>query len=211
MTGQVFMNRIDQRTLRIAALCVLLLAAACSNGCMRRRMNIISDPPGAVVTIDGYPIGTTPCSTEFTYYGQRSIRLVKDGFETLEVLQPVNGPWYQAPPIDFVTDNVWPGQINDERTFKYVLTPRAVEDPQLLRARAEALRNRSHAAAGVPIVMPASTPPGMIPPGSIQVAPPAGVPNGPVPPGPMLNAPATGARPQSGIGGTALHALPPRS
>ena len=70
---------------------------ACTGGCVERQMTIRSDPPGALVYVDGYEIGITPVITPFTYYGQRKIRLVKDGYETLTVIQPVPPPWYEFP------------------------------------------------------------------------------------------------------------------
>ena len=48
-------------------------------------MTIRTNPPGALVYVDDYEIGTTPVSTNFTYYGKRKIRIVKDGYETLTV------------------------------------------------------------------------------------------------------------------------------
>ncbi len=59
----------------------------------------------------GDEVITTPMSwvaTDFIYYGTRQIRLVKDGFETLTVLQPIPAPWYQVFPIDFFAENVVP-------------------------------------------------------------------------------------------------------
>jgi len=139
------------------SIALVLLAAMLAGGCMRRRMTIRSDPPGAVVVVDGYELGTTPLTHDFTFYGDRNIRLIKDGYETLEVMQPVYGPWYQTPPLDFVTDNLWPGQIQDNRLFNYVLTPRRVESPAELRRRAEMLRQGTRSAAGIsPMVIPAS-------------------------------------------------------
>ena len=94
---------------------VALLAALTATGCVQRRMTIRSSPPGALAYVDDYQIGTTPVSTDFIYYGTRKIRLVKDGYETLTVRQPFPLPWYQVFPLDFVTENIWPGEIRDER------------------------------------------------------------------------------------------------
>ena len=59
-------------------------------------MTIRSNPPGALVYVDDYEVGITPISTSFIYYGQRRIRLVKDGYETLTVMQPIPPPWYDV-------------------------------------------------------------------------------------------------------------------
>ena len=80
-----------------------------------------SNPPGALVYIDDYQIGITPCSTEFTYYGTRNVVLVKDGFETLRVQHKFFPTWYQIPPLDFVSDNLVPFEIHDDRLLSYTL------------------------------------------------------------------------------------------
>ena len=75
-----------------------LLFATSQVGCVRRRMTIRSDPPGAVVFVDERRIGVTPVSTNFTYYGTRNVQLVKDGHETAKrsigsPLPGTNIPW----------------------------------------------------------------------------------------------------------------------
>src|SRR5688500_13325108 len=82
------------------------LALVClgSAGCVQRRRTIRSNPPGALVYVDNHEIGVTPVATDFIYYGTRQIRLVKDGYETLTVLQGVPAPWYQYFPIDFFAE-----------------------------------------------------------------------------------------------------------
>jgi hypothetical protein len=112
-------------------------------------MLVRSNPPGAVVYVDDYEIGTTPVSTSFTYYGKRKIRLVKNGFETLTVMQPVSVPWYQYFPIDFVSENLVPGDIRDNRTYDFQLVPQVVAPTEQLVDRAERLRQQTHASGVV--------------------------------------------------------------
>ena len=54
--------------------------ALASTGCVERRYTIRSNPPGALVYVNGEEIGTTPVSRSFTYYGDRDITLIQDGF-----------------------------------------------------------------------------------------------------------------------------------
>lgn len=137
-----------------------MCAALCgSTGCVQRRFTVRSNPPGALVYIDDYEIGTTPCSTDFTYYGTRKIRLVKDGYETLTVLQPVPTPWYQIPGIDFVSENLVPGEIRDERVLDYQLQPQVIVPTEQLLGRAEELRRNTGSASPPPGLPPAGTAP----------------------------------------------------
>lgn len=135
-------------------------------------MTIRSNPPGALVYVDDYEIGVTPVSHTFTYYGQRKIRLVKDGYETLTVMQNIRPPWYQYPVVDFFAENLWPGEIRDERELSFNMAPQVMVPPDQLLGRAEELRRGVHASAG-------SAPP------PVRIGPPAGAPGGPevLPPG----------------------------
>lgn len=129
-------------------LAVLMLCVA--PGCVRRRLLVRSNPPGAMVYVDNKPIGTTPCSTTFVYYGTREIRLVKPGFETLVVNQPIPAPWYELPPLDFVSENLVPREIQDYRTLTYNLQPQVIKPSEQLLGDAEQLRQYARQQAVVP-------------------------------------------------------------
>lgn len=139
----------------VSALLLVLLVLAVP-GCVQRRMTIRSNPPGALVYVDDYQLGTTPVSHDFVYYGTRKIRLVKDGYETLTVRQPFPVPWYQYFPLDFVTENLLPWEIRDERVVDLAMVPAASSPPESVVARAEQAR----LAAGS---MPAVEPPTIVP------------------------------------------------
>ena len=126
-------------------------------GCVRRRLNVQSNPAGALVYVDNQQIGTTPCSVDFTYYGTREIRLVKPGYETLTINQPIPAPWYQIPPLDFVSENLVPTKIRDNRTVCYNLAPQFVVPTQELIDRANQLRQDTQQYPVAPVS--ATTPP----------------------------------------------------
>lgn len=103
--------------------CVLLLLGCClGSGCVSRRMTIRSDPPGALVEVDGQRIGQTPVSLDFTYYGTREITLSKPGYESLTIYQPVPRPAYQVFPVDFISNHFLPYHVTDRHNFSYKLT-----------------------------------------------------------------------------------------
>lgn len=122
---------------------LLIIALLLPVGCVRRRLNVYSNPAGAMVYVDNQQIGTTPCSVDFTYYGTREIRLVKPGYETLAINQPIPTPWYQVPPLDFISENLALTKIRDNRTVTYNLEPQLVVPPQQLIERGEQLRRES--------------------------------------------------------------------
>jgi len=182
---------------------VLVLAATAATGCVQRRMTIRSNPPGALVYVDDYQVGTTPVSTDFIYYGTRKIRLVKDGYETLTVRQPFPLPWYQVFPLDFVTENIWPWEIRDERVVDLAMVPAASTPPEEVVGRAEAARLTAGSLPTPPpaavVVQPLPTQPIPAPPPAQPLPPPAVGPSFPAPqPVPNLQPPLQNA-PQQGI------------
>jgi len=133
---------IDLSPTRLAC-AAAVVASLCATGCVQRRMTVRSNVPGAQVYVDNYEIGRTPVSTDFIYYGQRDIRLVKDGYETLKVKQPVNAPWYQYPGLDLITENLWPWEIRDERNFNYQMQPQYLVPTETILSRAEEMRSQN--------------------------------------------------------------------
>jgi hypothetical protein len=138
---------------RPAWVALAVIAALCAGGCkgVQRRMTVRSNVPGAQVYVDNYEIGRTPVSTDFIYYGDRDIRLVKDGYETLKVKQKVNAPWYQYPGIDFIVENLWPWEVRDERNFNYQMQPQYLVPTETILSRAEEMRTANSAAIAVPV------------------------------------------------------------
>ena len=170
------------------ALCSLVVALS-TMGCVQRRMMIRSHPAGALVYLNGQEVGRTPVSTDFTYYGDFEVKLIKDGYETETIIQPVPTPWYQWPGIDFVAENVVPQKIHDQRVLSYNLRPKVKQTPEQIRAAAEQLRTASRAHAA-PTLTPALGEPVPAPSGSNllpqplapELLPPPGV-QPPLPPG----------------------------
>lgn len=120
-------------------------ASLCASGCVHRRLTIRTNPPGALVEVNGRRIGTSPCSMDFTYYGTYEIRMSLPGYETLVVQQPVAPPWYQVPPLDAISDNLLPVQVTNRHEYLWNLTPlpAAAFDDNQLRERAFDFRTRA--------------------------------------------------------------------
>jgi hypothetical protein len=150
-------------------------------GCVRRRLTVRSDPPGALVYVDDQEIGTTPVSTPFTYYGTRKFRLVKDGYETVTIRQRFQRPWYQWPVVEFVAENLVPREIRDERMVDFQLQPQRIVPMEELLDRADELRTGTRETQPVSPSLPAVPESGTPVPGS---------------PEPILPAPARGPAPE---------------
>lgn len=180
-------------------------------GCVRRQLTVQSNPPGALVYVDNQQIGTTPCSVDFIYYGTREIRLIKPGYDTLTINQPIPSPWYQVPPLDFVSEVLVPYKIRDNRTVAFNLQPQMMIPTEELIERGNQLRQATYqqqpAAAPViptPAVVPAPSiipPPAVLPPSGTAAPPPLSLPpasvpyNSPAGPGVVLPPNTTPAQP----------------
>ncbi len=158
--------------------CLLLLLLLVSSGCVRRRLMVRSNPPGASVYVDKQLIGTTPTASAFTYYGTREVEVVADGFRTEKVLRTISVPWYQIPPLDFFSETLWPWEVRDERIVDITLVPDKPLSSDVLMARADNLRMQS--AQGI-----ATPTPDMLQPDAI----PRSIPYGPIVPDPQVNTP----------------------
>ena len=117
---------------------------------MERRYTLRTEPPGALAIVNGEEIGQTPVSRSFTYYGDREITFILDGYETKTVIQPMKAPWWDNLFTEFFTENLVPFNLRDEREFKYQLTPASSPRADDLRDRAEQLRSRVDRSAQAP-------------------------------------------------------------
>jgi PEGA domain len=121
----------------------VLAGAPC--GCVERRYVVESDPPGALVLVNGQPIGSTPVDGYFQWYGNYAFTLIKDGYETQTFSQRLNAPWFEYPPLDFVSENLYPGKIDDVRRLRFAMTPLTQVPAAELLQQADQLRNRGRA------------------------------------------------------------------
>lgn len=167
----------DRRHARLALATALLTLP--SVGCVRRRMTVRTNPPGAVVSVDNQIIGTSPAASSFTFYGTREIRVERDGYRTETIRERLNPPWYQYPPLDFITETLWPLEVRDERVIDIELVPKEMVPVETVIDRAQQLREQSRAGVvtapplvGVPapsgpaVVLP---PPQQLPPGGLPL------------------------------------------
>ena len=119
-------------------LCLLSLALA--GGCVgvRRELTVESEPPGALVYLNGDEIGRTPVTKEFLYYGTMDVQLRKDGYELLEDRPRVWAPVWQIPPLDLVAEAF---SATDRHKLSYELTPKEQgADPATLVQRGVELK-----------------------------------------------------------------------
>ncbi len=117
-----------------------LLLLTASFGCVQRRLIVKTQPEGAAVSIDRKPIGYSPVSVPFTYYGTRDVEIEKDGYKPIRVQERVDARWYNRFPISFFTENFSPREIRDQRILDFQLQPKTMTSETELLDRANDLR-----------------------------------------------------------------------
>ena len=104
----------------IAKLCVLAAAIVAAGGCLERKLQITSEPAGALCWVNDREVGVTPLDVEFTYYGTYEVRLKKDGYEPLVTKARAHQPVYEYPPLDLAA-TVVPMRIENTVKWHFVM------------------------------------------------------------------------------------------
>jgi hypothetical protein len=130
---------------RLLPLFFAIVAMSSLSGCVERRYTIRTNPPGALVKVNDEEIGATPAARSFTYYGDRKVQLMLDGYETQTIIQPINAPWWDNYATEFFTENLIPYTFRDEREFTYQLVPKSEPSVDHLLENGQLLRNQAQA------------------------------------------------------------------
>jgi hypothetical protein len=107
---------------------------------VERKMTIRSTPPGAEAYLNDEPLGQTPITVNFTWYGDYNVTLRKPGYKTISEGRRPPTPWYQAPVVDFFSENFWPGTFKDEHVYEFTLQPAEYPEREGLIQRAAETR-----------------------------------------------------------------------
>lgn len=129
------MNKI----IAITSLIMLFLATGC--GRVDREFTVDSEPAGALVEVNGRPIGVTPVTFSFTFYGDYEVVLRKEGYETLFTSVDIKPPVYQYPGIDFFVEMA-PGYYHDKRGEVFRLVKKQTPSEVDLLKRADEMKER---------------------------------------------------------------------
>lgn len=130
---------------RWAAIALAWGFASGMTGCVERRYTIRTEPPGALVVVNGEEIGPSPASKSFVYYGQRRVQIFAEGYEPFEIVQPIQAPWWDNKLTEFFTENLVPVTLRDEREYAYRLVPATAPPTPDLLTRAEGMRRQAQA------------------------------------------------------------------
>jgi len=101
---------------------MLALCMALFSGCLRSRVIVTSEPPGADVTINNTYRGRTPVTVPFGWYWYYDFNLEKEGYQSLEARERFHTPIWCWMPLDLVAEAT-PLLLYDTKHRHYVLKP----------------------------------------------------------------------------------------
>lgn len=91
-------------------------------GCVERRIEITSEPAGALVWVNDQQVGRTPTQAAFLYHGVYDVRVQLDGFEPLVTEAAAKPPLYEHAPLDLFAEMA-PARIQNVQHWHFVLEP----------------------------------------------------------------------------------------
>ena len=114
-----------------------------ATGCVRRVVQITSDPDGAVVWMNDREVGSTPCEVEILHYGKYDVRVEKPGWEPVMTGRSASAPVWDLPGPDFFAELV-PAEIESRNVWHFQLVVESDDADEVL-LRAEAARDKEAA------------------------------------------------------------------
>ncbi len=99
-----------------------LLACLSATGCVRSKVVVTSDPPGADVHMNDVHLGRTPVEMPFTWYWYYDFQAELDGHETSVTRERFRAPVWLWPPMDLVMEAM-PFHVHDTKRVHFDLAP----------------------------------------------------------------------------------------
>jgi hypothetical protein len=129
-------------------------------GCVQRSLVIRTDPPGAVVFVNGKNLGPSPVTVPYVHEGRFDVRVEKEGYEStaLEVVTPTRAD--AVPGLDFFAEHL---SRRSRQTVREVrLEPLKTDsytraELEAMKDRGEAFRKRANE-GGTPVPPPSRAP-----------------------------------------------------
>ena len=89
---------------RIVLMGLIMGGLLVGGGCVRRVVEITSEPSGAVVWMNDREVGSTPCEVEILHYGTYDLRVVKPGYEPAVTGRRAAPPAWDLPGPDLIAE-----------------------------------------------------------------------------------------------------------
>jgi len=110
-------------------------------GCVERKLTIVTEPAGALVMLNDEEIGTSPVTVGFEWYGDYSVRLTRQGYQTMNTHRDLKRPIRDRFPFDLF-DDMFHTRI-DAYTWNFKLEPYEAPNKEQLIDDAVKLRKEA--------------------------------------------------------------------
>ncbi len=134
VTIHIMMSERFHRIVRIRGFLGCVLACAWIlplGGCVERSVTLVSDPPGSLVYLNDVQQGTTPCTVQFKWYGDYSVRLRKKEnigtplkpdyvYYFLHTHKTTKRPWFQWYGVDLFA-SILPIKFKDHEIWAFIV------------------------------------------------------------------------------------------
>ena len=116
----------------------LVVALGC--GCVRRVVDITSEPEGAVVWVNDREVGETPITVDFVHYGEFDVQVLKPGYEPITTGKEAKAPIWDLLGLDLLAE-LFPADLTSTNSWHFQLVVEERDGDSLLK-RAEQMRSR---------------------------------------------------------------------
>jgi len=121
------------RKLPNIALIILCVLFCFCIGCVQRKLTIVTEPAGALVVLNDEEIGVSPVSVGFEWYGDYTVRITKEGYQTLNTHKNLKRPLRDVVGFDLFSD-AFTTKI-DEYTWDFTLEPyQQIDKDELIKS-----------------------------------------------------------------------------
>ncbi len=134
------MDALNQPGTRSLFLILTMATGLLLGGCVRRVVDVTSEPSGAIVWMNDREVGTTPCTVEILHYGTYDVRLEKPGYEPRTTGMKALPPVWDLPGPDLVAELI-PTELVSRNAWHLVLDAESMDDEAVLQ-RAVIARDR---------------------------------------------------------------------
>ena len=131
----------------IGLICVIMTAALFLSGCVERKLTINTQPQGALIVLNDEEIGTSPVTVAFNWYGDYTVRINKEGYQSLDTHKKLKRPMKDMFPFDFFYEVITPKKYVDQYEWTFALAPYKPADRNELLKTAAAIKKQ----AGTPM------------------------------------------------------------
>lgn len=119
-----------------------LILSITAYGCVERKLTINTEPQEALVSLNDEEIGESPVTVSFNWYGNYSVRISKEGYETLNTHRELKAPQHDSFPFDIFANVFGPNRIVDSYQWTFKLTEKKQPDRELLIRNAQKLEKQ---------------------------------------------------------------------